>query len=99
MENNLPKGWTLKKMLEVVDYEGGSQPPKKQFIYQPKKGYVRLLQIRDFGKNPFPTYIHDNKKLKKAKKDDLLLARYGGASASDSLGRICTGLDGAYNVA
>jgi type I restriction enzyme, S subunit len=28
-----------------------------------------------------------------------LLARYGGSSGSDSLGRICTGLDGAYNVA
>ncbi len=63
MENNLPKGWTLKKMLEVVDYEGGSQPPKKQFIYEPKNGYVRLLQIRDFGKNPFPTYVPPTAKL------------------------------------
>jgi len=97
--SDLPKGWVWVKMLDIINYEDGSQPPKKQFIYEPEKGYVRLLQIRDFGKNPFPTYIPDNKKLKKAKKDDLLLARYGGASASDSLGRICTGLDGAYNVA
>lgn len=95
----LPKGWVWTKMLTIIDYEGGSQPPKKQFIYEPKQGYVRLLQIRDFGKNPFPTYVPDSKKLKKAKKDDLLLARYGGSSASDSLGRICTGFDGAYNVA
>lgn len=100
MENNLPKGWTLKKMLEVVDYEGGSQPPKKQFIYQPKKGYVRLLQIRDFGKNPFPTYIPDSKRLKRVNENDLLIARYGGStSEKDSLGRVCSGLAGAYNVA
>lgn len=100
MENKLPKGWVLKKMLDVVDYQGGSQPPKKQFLYEPKKGYVRLLQIRDFGNNPFPTYVPDSKKLKKANEDDILLARYGGSSSEkDSLGRVCTGLSGAYNVA
>jgi type I restriction enzyme S subunit len=100
MENKLPKGWVLRKMLDVVDYEGGSQPPKKQFIYSPKKGYVRLLQIRDFGKNPFPTFVPDSKRLKKAKEDDILIARYGGSSSDqDSLGRVCTGLSGAYNVA
>jgi len=86
-------------MLDILDYEGGSQPPKKEFIYEPRKGYVRLLQIRDFGDKPFPTYVPDSKRLKKATREDLLLARYGGSSANDSLGRICTGLDGAYNVA
>lgn len=100
MEIKLPKGWAFKKMLEVVDYEGGSQPPKKQFIYKPKDGYIRLLQIRDFGKNPFPTYVPDSKKLKKANENDILIARYGGStSEKDSLGRVCTGLSGAYNVA
>jgi type I restriction enzyme S subunit len=87
------------KMLDVLDYEGGSQPPKKEFIYEPRSGYVRLIQIRDFGDKPFPTYVPDNRRLKKVTKDDLLLARYGGSSANDSLGRICTGLEGAYNVA
>lgn len=100
MENKLPKGWALKKMLDVIDYEGGSQPPKKQFIYKPKDGYIRLLQIRDFGKNPFPTYVPDSKRLKKASENDILIARYGGStSEKDSLGRVCTGLSGAYNVA
>lgn len=100
MGNNLPKGWEAKKMLDVLDYQGGSQPPKKQFVYEPQKGYVRLLQIRDFGSNPFPTYVPDSKKLKKVKNTDILLARYGGStSEKDSLGRVCTGLSGAYNVA
>lgn len=95
----LPQNWVWTKMLDMLDYEGGSQPPKKEFVYEPRIGYVRLLQIRDFGDNPFPTYVPDSPRLKKATCDDLLLARYGGSSASDSLGRICTGLEGAYNVA
>jgi len=99
MSDELPKGWVWAKMLDILDYEGGSQPPKKEFIYEPRDGYVRLMQIRDFGDKPFPTYVPDSKRLKKATRDDLLLARYGGSSGSDSLGRVCTGLDGAYNVA
>jgi type I restriction enzyme S subunit len=99
MSDELPKGWVWAKMLDILDYEGGSQPPKKDFVYEPREGYVRLMQIRDFGDKPFPTYVPDSKRLKKATRDDLLLARYGGSSGSDSLGRICTGLDGAYNVA
>jgi type I restriction enzyme S subunit len=86
-------------MLDIIDYEGGSQPPKKNFVYEPRKGYVRLIQIRDFGDKPFPTYVPDSSRLKKVTKNDLLLARYGGSSGNDSLGRVCEGLDGAYNVA
>jgi type I restriction enzyme S subunit len=99
MSDELPQGWVWAKMLDVLDYEGGSQPPKKDFVYEPRDGYVRLIQIRDFGDKPFPTYVPDSRRLKKVNKDDLLLARYGGSSANDSLGRICTGLEGAYNVA
>ncbi len=95
----MPAGWAWFNMLDVIDYEGGSQPPKKVFTYEPKKGYVRLIQIRDYGEKPFPTYVPDSTRLKKAEKDDLLIARYGGSSANDSLGRICSGIEGAYNVA
>jgi type I restriction enzyme S subunit len=94
-----PEGWITIPFLQVVDYEGGSQPPKKEFAYQPRSGYVRLLQIRDFGESPFPTYVPDTTRLKKAGTDDLLVARYGGGAGDDCLGRICTGLSGAYNVA
>jgi type I restriction enzyme, S subunit len=78
--------------------EARSRRRKNSFM-NPRHGYVRLLQIRDFGDKPFATYVPDSKRLKKATRDDLLLARYGGSSANDSLGRICTGLEGAYNVA
>jgi type I restriction enzyme, S subunit len=98
-EENLPEGWATAQFLSLIDYEGGAQPPKSTFVYEPRPGYVRLLQIRDFGDKPFPTYVADTGRLKKATSSDLLLARYGGGHADDTLGRICTGLEGAYNVA
>ena len=81
-------------MGETCEFEGGSQPPKSQFIYSPKNGYVHFIQIRDFGENGIETYIPISSKNRLCKTDDVLIARYGA-----SLGRICTGLSGAYNVA
>ena len=86
--------WITVKFTDVLDVQGGTQPPKSQFIDVPKEGYIRLLQIRDFGAKPVPTYIPDTSKLKKCEEDDLLIGRYGA-----SLGRICSGMVGAYNVA
>ena len=91
---NLPKGWIRVRFTDVLDVQGGTQPPKSQFIDEPKDGYIRLLQIRDFGKKPVPTYIPDTSKLKKVTFNDVLIGRYGA-----SVGRICTGMEGAYNVA
>ena len=93
-DDELPDGWVLKSFMDVFDIEGGTQPPKSTFVYEPQPNYVRLLQIRDFGERPYPTYISDEKKLKKCVETDILVGRYGA-----SVGRICTGLKGAYNVA
>lgn len=93
-EVKLPEGWILTKFTEVLDVQGGTQPPKSEFIDHPSDGYVRLLQIRDFGNKPVPTYIPDTQKIKKCEINDVLIGRYGA-----SLGRICTGMSGAYNVA
>lgn len=90
----LPAGWVITTFTELLDVQGGTQPPKSEFISEMQDGYVRLLQIRDFGNKPVPTYIPDTSKLKKCKEEDLLIGRYGA-----SLGRICTGHAGAYNVA
>lgn len=92
--NELPEGWTLTKFMDVFDIQGGTQPPKSTFQYEPQPGYIQLLQIRDFGEHPVPTYIRDTDTLKKCTEQDILVARYGA-----SLGRILTGLSGAYNVA
>ncbi|MFA6428176.1 MAG: N-6 DNA methylase [Candidatus Buchananbacteria bacterium] len=86
--------WPIINLGDVCDFSGGSQPPKEKFIYSPKDGYVRFIQIRDFGENGVETYIPISSKNKLSAKDDVFIARYGA-----SLGRICTGLEGAYNVA
>ena len=93
-ETQLPQGWEIKKFGDVIDIQGGSQPPKSEFIYEPKENYIQLLQIRDFGENGVPTFVPKNRVTKFCDKDDILIARYGA-----SLGRIVTGLSGAYNVA
>lgn len=90
----LPEGWIVTKFTDVLDIQGGTQPPKSNFVDKVQKGYIRLLQIRDFGDKPIPTFIPITSKLKLCDKDDLLIGRYGA-----SLGRICTGMKGAYNVA
>jgi type I restriction enzyme, S subunit len=104
-ENELgtvPKGWRVLPFLDACDLQGGSQPPASVFIDKLQDGYVRLLQIRDFSSDAHTTYIPDTTKLKKVTEDDVLIGRYGSASgdkAKDSLGRVCRGLSGAYNVA
>lgn len=92
----MKEGWTYKPLGEVCDFLGGSQPPKNEWISEPKNGYVRMLQIRDFTKsrNVTPEYVKLSHKLRLCKEDDILIGRYGA-----SVGKILTGLAGAYNVA
>lgn len=92
--SEIPKGWTLVMFMDIFDIQGGTQPPKSTFQSEPLPGYIRLLQIRDFGERPLPTYVRDTDALKKCTEQDILIARYGA-----SLGRILTGLSGGYNVA
>ena len=86
--------WEIKSLSDLMDYQGGSQPPASEFIDKPQDGYVRFVQIRDYASNSHPTYIPIAKKNKLCNKKDIMIARYGA-----SLGRICFGLEGAYNVA
>ena len=90
----IPDSWAWVRHNEIFEISGGSQPPKSKFISQPKTGYVRLYQIRDYGSNPQPIYIPENMASKISKKGDILLARYGA-----SLGKVFWAEDGAYNVA
>ena len=90
----IPDSWVWVRHNEIFEISGGSQPPKSKFISQPKTGYVRLYQIRDYGSNPQPIYIPENTASKISKKGDILLARYGA-----SLGKVFWAEDGAYNVA
>jgi type I restriction enzyme S subunit len=90
----MKKGWEIKRLGDVCDFEGGSQPPKSEFIYDEKPGYVRFLQIRDFGSDKNITFIRHSKKNRLCKENDILIGRYGA-----SVGKILTNKAGAYNVA
>ena len=92
--HDLPEPWKWEWFTDVMDVDGGTQPPASEFVDAPRPGYVRLVQIRDFESDRHLTYIPDSPKWRKCGTSDVLIARYGA-----SLGRICTGLSGAYNVA
>lgn len=81
-------------LSELMDYQGGSQPPASEFQKEKHEDNIRFVQIRDFEKDSYVCYIPNSTKNKLCNKDDILIARYGA-----SLGRICYGLSGAYNVA
>ena len=83
-------------LVQVCDFQGGSQPPKDQWIDHEKEGYIRMLQIRDFTQPDKDNveFVRISKTIKTCNEDDILIGRYGA-----SVGKILTGLAGAYNVA
>ena len=92
--NGIPYNWEKISLSDIMDYSGGSQPPASEFINTYQDGYIRFIQIRDYASNSHITYIPISPRNKLCQKEDIMIARYGA-----SLGRICYGLEGAYNVA
>ena len=39
--SELPKGWVQTKFTDTLDVNGGTQPPKSEFIDEPKEGYIK----------------------------------------------------------
>ncbi|WP_240794352.1 restriction endonuclease subunit S [Bacillus sp. BHET2] len=82
-------------LVSICDFQGGTQPPKSEWISKNKDGYIQMLQIRDFTQERKETeYVPLKPNLKTCEEDDILIARYGA-----SIGKILTGKKGAYNVA
>ena len=88
------KNWPTVKLAEVCSYEGGTQPPKSTFVYEPKEGYVRLLQIRDYKSDKDAAYIPITERHKSCVETDVMIGRYG-----PPVFQILRGKRGAYNVA
>lgn len=88
--------WEEYAIMDVSDFQGGTQPPKDQWLTAPADGYIRMLQIRDFtqARDGKAEYVKQTSRLKTCEQDDILIGRYGA-----SVGKILTGLAGAYNVA
>ena len=92
--STLPHLWKIARFADTFGFKGGSQPPKSQFLSEPREGYVRLLQIRDFESDNKAIYIRDQKKWPKCSENDIMIGRYGA-----SVGKVLGGKSGAYNVA
>ena len=81
-------------LFKYVDFIGGSQPPKSKFSSEPKEGYLRLIQIRDYKSDDYVVYIDKKSTAKFCNEDDVMIGRYG-----PPVFQILRGLNGAYNVA
>ncbi|MCP1214346.1 restriction endonuclease subunit S [Acetobacter okinawensis] len=89
-----PKGFPRKKLLEIVDIIGGSQPAKKHFLYDDGPGRVRFVQTRDFRTDAYKTYVPEDLAKRPFSEDDVIIGRYG-----PPVFQIFRGLAGTYNVA
>lgn len=90
----IPDGWAVRTLDALMDFQGGAQPPKSEWLPEPSDGYLRMIQIRDYESDAHLGFVKDSGKLQKCTALDIMIARYGA-----SVARICWGLTGAYNVA
>lgn len=86
--------WKWYLMDDLVHFQGGSQPPKSTFVYEPREGYTRLVQIRDFKSDANLTFVPSEKANRLFKEDDVMIGRYG-----PPVFQILRGLSGTFNVA
>ena len=93
-QNSYTKEWRAKKLGELADFAGGSQPAKRHFQYEQATGFVRLIQIRDFKTDKYATYVPKNLVTKFCDSEDTMIGRYG-----PPVFQIYRGIEGAYNVA
>ena len=91
---SIPIDWVDTEVGNCMRFSGGSQPPKDTFSFNPKKGYIRLLQIRDYKSNKHETFIPIELAQKFCDADDIMIGRYG-----PPIFQILKGISGAYNVA
>jgi type I restriction enzyme S subunit len=96
-----PQGWSTQPLSAFMSFRGGSQPSADEFVREPRPGFIRLLQIRDFDTDAHITFVPCTSRLRLVDEDDICIGRYGSGTgeAKDSLGRLCRGLAGAINVA
>ncbi len=86
--------WKVKKLGDVCNFQGGSQPPKSTFSTICKDNYVRLIQIRDYKSDNHIVFIPKDKARRFCTEEDVMIGRYG-----PPVFQILRGLEGAYNVA
>jgi type I restriction enzyme S subunit len=87
-------GWVETTLGNVVEFVGGSQPPKSVFSKTQKADNIRLIQIRDYKSDKHIVFIPRAQARRFCNADDVMIGRYG-----PPLFQILRGIEGAYNVA
>ncbi|CAK6712977.1 Type I restriction modification DNA specificity domain protein [Vibrio harveyi] len=90
----IPTDWECVRLGDICRFVGGAQPDKSVFSYKEKKGFIRLIQIRDYKSDKDTVYIPENLARKKCDAQDIMIGRYG-----PPIFQILRGIEGAYNVA
>ena len=88
------KRFPVYRMDEVVEFQGGSQPDKKYFEYEPTPDNIRLIQIRDYKTDNYITYIPKSMAKRYCTAEDIMIGRYG-----PPIFQILQGIEGSFNVA
>lgn len=83
----------FKTLYSVANLARGHNPPKKDFIHEPRKGYVRFYQIRDRKTDKHAVYVPNTKKLHTVNPSEILMTAYR------HIGEVFRGAAGAFNVA
>ncbi len=93
-KNGDEPNWKTVPLGTVCEIIGGSQPAKDHFIYEPRDGYIRLIQIRDYKSDDHLTFVPKQMARRFCSGHDVMIGRYG-----PPLFQILRGISGAYNVA
>ena len=88
------KGFPVYKIDDIITFQGGSQPDKSHFEYEPTEDNIRLIQIRDYKSDKNITYIPKSLARRLCNAEDIMIGRYG-----PPIFQILKGIEGAYNVA
>jgi type I restriction enzyme S subunit len=89
-----PKGFRALPLGEAVDFIGGAQPAKSNFLYEDGPDRIRFVQIRDFRTDKYRTYVPKALAKRPFAAHDVMIGRYG-----PPVFQIFRGLSGTYNVA
>lgn len=89
-----PKDFPVRKLGDLIKFEGGAQPPASTFSDVGGDDKIRLVQIRDFKTDKFKTFIPRSLAKRFFESDDVMIGRYG-----PPVFQILRGLSGSYNVA
>ena len=88
------KNCKIYKLGDVCSFQGGSQPPKSFFEYEPSNSNIRFIQIRDYKSDKNLVYIPKSSARRFCESDEVMIGRYG-----PPVFQILRGIKGSYNVA